>query len=927
MNGKQNSYECRNQSQFLKPAALSLSILLVACGGGSSGDDAGLSARLNQDNSSTTTASGGGATSNAGASTGTSIPTPTNSSLVIELSEPVQPTFASPMTINASVTNAQGTVSYALSGAPEGMVIDSTTGEISWTPSGLNFGKGTQFNYRVSATDDAGTSTRTGSITISNSPNEPMVRSSARVPTKQNAIHIGDFNNDGQNEVLVTDNVALIYTLKWDASLNGGDFYQEWVYPYSLGNQANIDAIDAADVNGDGILDIIVLNGDSVSVIDGASRTLAYSYEIADAVRGYAVLARNIDTDEAIEIVTLVSKGATQEQLNIFTVPTDDSETLNNDWTSAVENYGTAMVIANMDFVDDQLEIATSAGYVFDGVSLRNEWIAARPSYGFGDQLVAADLDGDGIKEIVGLYSDSGIGEVEVFSLHAQSGLFGDLDPVREPETTRCSIAAMDWDGSGADEIFLGECVDSGAAGGEMLDVYSAVDQASFSGTSLYRQITGSFTDDRLHGGFVSLTVGDVDSDGDLEAVWANKMTGDKYNAITVVDLSDSLSNGVMVVARQNTSLALFDTAFTGAVDFLYSPGTRYATFFANTTPAEKDYSSDDNFSITSRFAFIDYDTGRVNISSRISKTNTITAGQKVMAMDTRGAGYDQLILSSGFIDNGSDFTTYFNIDYGERVNPVTESVHGGWVPDNTSTYRFSIGIEGNHSAVFDLANLDADSEPELLGFIGNNLFYYDISPAYQNWQSNRIYGEGIDVKIDDINADGQTELIHLTDTGLYIRLRDNDVQHQFSDFYDKPFLSENLYQGTSFTAMQVVDINTDGQKEIVVSAKTDSGGTIYLLDNSLTLLAEFSIAGEITDFQSGQMDNSVLVAWKTASDAGRIDTAYVSEFAISDDMQTVTEIMRSPALLGAVSPHSMNYTDDNSRLLLGTRFGMYITR
>jgi len=900
-------------------AVLSLSVVLVACGGGSEGDNAGLAARLNPDGSPVTSPSSGGAA--ASPSAGGTIANP---SLSIDINAPSQMTFGLPVTINASVSNAQGNVSYALAGAPEGMVINSASGVINWTPSGLHFGKDTVFNYRVSATDDTGTNTATGSVTLTDSSRQPLVRSSARVPTKQNAIHIGDFNGDGDNEVLVTDNVSLIYTLKWDATLNSnqGDFYQEWVYPYSLGNQANIDAIDAADVNADGRLDIIVLNGNTVSVIDGASRALAYSYEIADAVSGYAVFARNIDTDTAIEIVTLVSKGTAQEQLDIFTLPAGDSRTLNNDWTSTVENYGTAMLIADVDFADNRPEIVTSAAYVFDGVSLEDEWTAEKPVYGFGDQIVAADLDGDGVNEIVGLFSDSGIGEVEVFSPHDQSGLFGDLPLIRDPETTRCAIAAMDWDNNGTDEIFLGECVNGGPSGGEILDIYAAVNRASFSGDALYRRAGSSFNDDRLQGGFVSLSVGDVDSDGDMDVVWANKVTSDKYKTITVMDLSASLGASQMVINRQNTSLALFDTAFTGAVDFLYAPGTRYATFLSNTEPAEKDFDSDSSFSLTSRFAFIDYTTGRIEMSSRISMTNSIIAGQKVMAADISGVGYDQLVLSSGHITDSREFTSYQVVDYVANLTPAVESAHGGWIPQYNDSVN---GVEGNLAAVFDLANLDNDNDLELVGFVEDNLFSYDLATTIrQNWQSTRTDGKGLDIAIDDLDADNLNEVIHLTDTGLYIRKRDQ--QHQGSLFYDTIFLFNNLFQGASLTAMQVVDINADGQKEIVVSAKTATGGSLYLLDNRANVLAEISVDGEVTDFQKGQTSNSILAAWKKGGAAGRIDTAYISEFAISSDMQSVTEIMRSPALLGAVSPHSMNYSDAGN-LLVGTRFGMYITR
>jgi len=292
------------------------------------------------------------------------------------------------------------------------------------------------------------------------------------------------------------------------------------------------------------------------------------------------------------------------------------------------------------------------------------------------------------------------------------------------------------------------------------------------------------------------------------------------------------------------------------------------------------------------------------------------------MAADIRGAGYDQLVFSSAHTSDNIEYSAYHIVDYAGNATPEVEATHGGWIPQSNT---YSIGIEGNRSTVFDLANLDGDANLELTGFIDNYLFSYDLAPFRQNWQSVRLDGEGIDIVIDDMNADGSNDLVHLTDSNLYIRQRDDDPQHQSSNFYDTIFLFSDLFQGALFTAMQVVDINTDGQKEIIVSAKTAAGDTIYLLDNNASVLAEFSIDGEVIDFQTGQTSRSILVGWKEATTTG-VETSYVSEFALSSDMQTITEIMRSPALLGVVSPHSMNYSDDG-RLLLGTRYGMYITR
>jgi hypothetical protein len=122
------------------------------------------------------------------------------------------------------------------------------------------------------------------------------------------------------------------------------------------------------------------------------------------------------------------------------------------------------------------------------------------------------------------------------------------------------------------------------------------------------------------------------------------------------------------------------------------------------------------------------------------------------------------------------------------------------------------------------------------------------------------------------------------------------------------------------------VDINGDGNKEILLSAITASGSIVYVLNNQGTQLAAIPLESEITDLQHGRTSSSVLVAWKSGGDDSSIVTSHVSEFSLSSDMTALVELSRSPALLGEVSPNSMNFGLDG-RLLIGTQSAMYIVQ
>lgn len=846
----------------------------------------------------------------------------------------VQIIQGSATTIDVVAQNISGTATYDLIVGPAGMTIDSATGQISWTPATINFGADTLTSFTVSVTDDLGTVTETGTVTVvDSSANMPITRSNASTPTKPKSIHIADFDGIGGNEVLVTDNKSLLYTLKW----NGSDFIQEWVYPFSFGNQANIDAIDTDDIDGDGREDIVVLNGNTVTYINGASRSATHSFEISAAMAGYSIAIADIDNDSVKEIITLTSVDTDSEQINIFSLPNPitSSKFLVEDWASSAANYGQAMVVTSVDAADVQLEIVTSNGYVIDGISLTDEWTTAKPANGFGDNIIAADLDGDNIDEIVGLRTDTGV--IEVYSPQHLSDLFGSLNSASEPESTRCSIAAYDMDGNGADEVYAGICLDGGASPAtpvsESLVLMTAETEASFTKYYWDRPINNAtvFYDDRLHGGFSSLAIGDVNGDGNMDAVWGNKFSdGNQYTSITALSLGTNVVSNYAASANvlaQNMVLGLFDHGFSGAVDFEITTGNSYATFMSITETSEKFLDADTEFAMASRAIFLDY-SGGMNLSSELSLTDTTVPLDKVMAADLLGNNRDQLVFSNGYITGTADeWSSAAIFDFNQMLASATDR-HAGWEP--VSGIFVGSLLAPDLPTAFDLADMDGNGDLEYIGYTGNYLFYYDmlglVTPDLK-WQSIRIEGNPIDVLASDLDNDASMDLVHLTDTALYIRKKDLDALHAGSPFYDTVFLFNSIFQGAAFSAVQVIDINSDSNQEIAVSASiSDTNSVVYILDNSGTQITQFNLDGSVTDMQLGPAGNTLLVAWHQPGDDSRIARSYISELSFSTDMLTAVESLRSPALLGAVSSNSMNY-GPLGQLLIGSEYGMYITQ
>ena len=70
------------------------------------------------------------------------------------------------------------------------------------------------------------------------------------------------------------------------------------------------------------------------------------------------------------------------------------------EWSTEQGLTGSSIIVADLDD-DGILEIALNSGFVVDASFQRVEW---RWPDGFGERLGYADLDGDGIPELIGEY-------------------------------------------------------------------------------------------------------------------------------------------------------------------------------------------------------------------------------------------------------------------------------------------------------------------------------------------------------------------------------------------------------------------------------------------------------------------------------------------------------------------------------------------
>ncbi|MBI4596187.1 MAG: VCBS repeat-containing protein [Candidatus Tectomicrobia bacterium] len=757
-------------------------------------------------------------------------------------------------------------VTFSLAYGPSNMTVDAATGLVSWTPSGPMFDKSMDVQWGVKASANQSSVVYQGTLTVTN-PNgqKPLVRTGFGVPAFEKGLQAGDLDGDGKTEILVTNNRDLIYTLKFD----GKDYVQDWVYPFAfdLDYQSRI-IIAIHDLNHDGYPEIAVGTDSRIVILDGKSQDIVgeitngfkvpFSMEIAD-----------INNDGIPEIVYLAGDdpyywGASNKTINVY-----NSATLELKWQSENLDYGTSLSIGNVD-ADPALEIVTSKGYVFDGVTYQNQW-AYGPGFGF--QVKTGDLDNDGIDEIVGAVAGT---TVRVYSALLKSSLW-DIATIEEIGT----IFVANIDNDSQAEIIVGN-----AQWGNVR-AYDGV--TKLQQWSIYSQ----------NADVSSITTGDADDDGQIEVIWSSGIGGSGPDALTVAGLNPDIQiewTNRSIGSSSPFDFLQLDGPFVGGRWLSLDGGIKKAVFASVST--NSGYNG-------TRLISVDAQTGHVNLTPVVG-----TNWNKMASLD--GADYDGDGVDEVFLTTSELYDAYFAVY--DFLNQSTI-----W----TSQKGLGIGQAITH------ADLNNDGHDDLIVLTTDGYIYcFDIWNQTLLLKIGQLPGTnyfhaGYDISAADLDGDGIPEIIAISTDHL-------SIYEKYLDTYTL----RKLITVVGASVLAVGDIEGDGVQDIVVVGTDQSWyrppSTVYVYDGfTFSLKANYDVSLYVSDViieprKSGRENLLIAGFFEVAPDNRRNIVSMI-------DALSGTEIWRSPGLIGYVQRNSMSFADVNDDghydLIIGTSDAMYITR
>ena len=796
--------------------------------------------------------------------------------------------YGDQVAIDLAITDADGDpvppAAFRLHFGPAGMSVDSESGRLTWTATDLPmFDKSMDVHWRVGATDNAVVPVSGTIRLVDEERRYPIFRTGRTQRSEFSRLAVADFNGDGNSEVL-TIGINGPQILQW----SGNEYVESWAYPFVLQDihparrswGPGHETVAHGDVDGDGRHEIFTSVGRTVAKLDGVDRRLTAAVDVPDRLICTDLEVADTDRDGWPELLCIASSTPSRLPNTESRVVLYSATDLRVLWESEPAVHNHSLIVGNVD-TDAALEIVTAGGYVYDGTTLALEW---RFDEGFGNEVRVADLDGDGIDEIIGR---------RIFSAAERRALW-DLPPGERE--TRVSVGDIVGGDDGRKEVAVWHGLGPDFREPGFLKVYRYDDAQA----ELTLALETPLGFPRL--GYTSepprraMEIGDLDGDGRSELTLARRHD---YGVVDFKPKPEWIGD-----AR-----GYFETFIGGQKDF---PDFASAQLLFATNNREHPRGD------LARIVPLSPQTGRVSTGSAHPAGGPLSA----VTTDYDQDGSVELIVAR---KGNSSQTELWVFD--PAMDQWWELVR---LPEGFRHPRLAVA-DVNGDGYPDVLMAGRSDRPKVLAVDAfNREFLLDPQALGDNVV-------GYDVTGADLDLDGRAEIIVATDGR---EDSDTDVFVVFSPGADGGEFTRATYPSGTWGYKQVLagDFDGDGTPQVLLYARQN----LIMFDANFQRINSFDITSDLVrQCEQPTCTHAGLTYWGVSSLHIRESLSGNRELlvalgtgegglysrVIAYDPSTGGKIWESPVLLGVINNLHAMRNEGRAILSLATSRGMYLTR
>lgn len=626
----------------------------------------------------------------------------------------------------------------------------------------------------------------------------------------KSGIITADIDSDGTVEIVLGGSTSTFGSNNFWYVLEASEpteYKMKWISPFY---EEGISTIAAFDIDGDGILHIfLALSNGSIEIYDGSSfNKIDLLSEVGTSIN--EMLFADADNDSNRELVfcdenniliydadsflqeVQIPYGANDCKVgNVDEDPANeivlssgivielDETDYEIEWEYLQGNFGYKIELSDIDSDNMEEIIGASSWYyvtAFDADIHSPKWQI--PTDLDVDALLVRDVDGDGVDEV--LYGDGQWGEIHCYDAVSLAEKWN----IHNPEHGATNIAVFDTNGDGNLEILWGAGASS--TGEDHLYVHDI--------STLALQWQSSHIDGPFH----AVDVGDVDSDGTQELVFASFASNSTY------------SDGTLFIYDAET----FELQWQSETDMF---GSNAWTGIHDLKIGDVDDDEDMEIIVaTDRL----YDGTLYIINGKtheIEHNYLYDEGSPLYSLDIYDVDNDgetEIIAGGGREHTGSPGT------YVYVINGSTGEVE--WQ---------SVNLSGYWSGVYAVkaGDVNNDSIADIVA-VNDNVYVFD-GVTHQQWISSLTGCRGL--ALHDTDGDSVKEILVGTEDGHIAALYIDGL-----DIKEKLNISVS---SSSVDGLQAYDLDQDGEVEIVFSSSGQLH--IYSLTQS-TVLWQSSVLG-----------------------------------------------------------------------------------